>query len=356
MHVRVVPIDQLTPLDVRAWAELQRADEQLHNPFFRPEFAALVGQATGKTEVAVLEEGGEAVGFFPFQREPGNLGRPVGAEIGDVQGIVAKPGVEVDAVALLRECGLVVWTFDHLLATQACFAPFHDCVEDSPFMDLSGGYEAYRQSRLVSGSSIIHRFDQRRRKLAKEVGPVRFVWHAEDPRVFVAACQWKREQVQHLHYPDIFQLPCVIEMLARLRDARDEAFQCVVSGLYAGDELVAAMVGVRSHEVLSACIPAFNASYARYSPGMILHLELARHAQENGVTRIDLGRGANQTKLSLMSGAVPVALGAVDSRPLPRLVRKAWYRLRDVVYATPLQRGPLRWYRRLRNRFQPVHP
>ena len=352
MHVRVVPIDRLTPADLSRWAELQRADEQFHNPFFRPEFAVLVGQATGKTEVAVLAAAGETVGFFPFQREPGNLGRPVGAEIGDVQGIVLQAGVGVEIAPLMRACGLVSWTFDHLIASQACFAPYHESVEDAPYMDLSGGYEEYRLARLAAGSSVVRRADQRRRKLAQEVGAVRFVWHTDDPQVFATACRWKQEQIRHLHYPDIFQLPCVIDMLARLQRARDEAFQCVVSALYAGEVLVAAQVGVRSHEVLSACIPTFHSRYARYSPGMIFHLELARQANEHGVTRIDLGRGANQTKLSLGSASVPVALGAVDLRPLPRLARKAWYRLRDMVYATPLRHGPLRWFRRLRNRIQ----
>ena len=97
-------------------------------------------------------------------------------------------------------------------------------------------------------------------------------------------------------------------------------------------------------------IPAFNAAFAKYSPGVILHLELARHSKSHGVTHIELGRGENQMKTSLGSGSVPLALGAVDLNPLRALMRKAWFRTRTAVYATPLRNVLLNCYRRIRNK------
>jgi CelD/BcsL family acetyltransferase involved in cellulose biosynthesis len=81
---------------------------------------------------------------------------------------------------------------------------------------------------------------------------------------------------------------------------------------------------------------------------VILQLELAKAAQNEGIHRIDLGRGANRMKLSLKSGSTPLAIGSVERRPLRGVWTAAWYGLRALAHTSPLGRGPLRVYRRLR--------
>ena len=78
MNIRLIPAEQLTPEHVAAWADIQRAEAALDSPYFRPEFTQAVAAVRGDVEVGVLEEGGEPVGFFPFQRGRGNVARPVG--------------------------------------------------------------------------------------------------------------------------------------------------------------------------------------------------------------------------------------------------------------------------------------
>lgn len=54
-------------------------------------------------------------------------------------------------------------------------------------------------------------------------------------------------------------------------------------------------------------------------------------------------------KASLGSGSFPVAIGCVDRRPVNRLMRKGWHRLRGFANSSPLAKTPLEAYRRLRN-------
>jgi CelD/BcsL family acetyltransferase involved in cellulose biosynthesis len=103
--------------------------------------------------------------------------------------------------------------------------------------------------------------------------------------------------------------------------------------------------------VLSSWIPAYDARYARYSPGLVLHIEMAKHAASIGIKRIDLGRGYNDMKAGLMSASIPVAVGCIERRPLQRALSAGWFCARNLVHATPLRGAPLRFYRRLKNRF-----
>lgn len=350
LKVRLVPLREMGAAECAAWARLQESYPELNNPFFRPEFGQVVGRVSKAAEVAFVERADEIIAVFPFERSSGGIARPIGDYLPDVQGIIADPTADIDVEWLLRECGLVAWTFDHLIASQKCFEPYHGCLDISPYIDVSGGYEAYADERRKAGSDVLRTAERRKRRLAREVGPVRFEWHVADDALFSRACDWKRAQLQRLYFSDMFNSPYIRQVIADVRKMDSEPFQFVLSALFAGDHPIAAHFGVRSYRVMSSWIPMYDEQYARHSPGLILMMELARHTPAVGIDRIDLGRGENQTKMSLMSGSIRLALGAVDLRRFSRLYRKTWFRLRDLVYATPLKNRPLRWYRHMRNR------
>lgn len=61
-----------------AWHRVMDESPDFGNPFLAPEFAAGVGRHRGGARVAVLHEGAEAVGFFPYERgRSGSGGRSV---------------------------------------------------------------------------------------------------------------------------------------------------------------------------------------------------------------------------------------------------------------------------------------
>ena len=89
-----------------------------------PEFAVVVDTFVPNARVAVLADGPEIVGFFPFQRRRLGVGIPIGTPTNECQGLIHKPGVELDARELLRACKLSVWQFDCLAEGQQPFARF----------------------------------------------------------------------------------------------------------------------------------------------------------------------------------------------------------------------------------------
>ncbi|MBW3600414.1 MAG: GNAT family N-acetyltransferase [Planctomycetes bacterium] len=353
MKITPIPASRLTPDLVQAWSDLQRADPRLDSPFLRPELAQLVSQSHDNLEVAVIETGGRAVGFLPFHRMRDRVGLPIVNLISDVQGVVADPSANWIATELLEGCNLAAWQFDHLLAWQAPFQPHHYLLDDSPYIDLSGGFEEYCKARRRAGSQVVSRFQRKAKKLQREVGPIHFEWRDESGEALRLLRQWKREQLQRLRFVDIFASPAMVRLLELIAEARFDRFQGVVSALYAGDRIAAVHLGVQSGGVLSSSIPAHDPDLSRHSPGLILHFELTRAAVNHGVGRIDLGRGENQLKSSLASGAYPVAVGAVELRAAHRVRDAGWRLLRRAVYASPLRDQTLALYRSMRNQLIP---
>lgn len=349
MIIEIVSATDLTHEQVAAWDQLQRLDPQAAHPFFRPEFTQMAALECDGVEIAVIRQAGEYVGFFPYQRASRDVGRAVAWQMSDMHGIVLRPDVTVDAKALLREARLKAWHFDHVPVEQATFQPFFRDVDDSFRMDLSGGYDRYRDERRRTGSSLISQASRKSRRLSRESGQLRFEFRSTDESAFEALVSWKRQQLLRQHYADTFGLPWVAPFLRRVAAAQSAHFAGLLATLHAGQELVAVHLGVRCGGELCSWVPAYNARFAKFSPGLILHLELAKSARDEGVQRIDLGRGENPLKRSLSSDAARVAIGSVERRPFRGVLTAGWYGARAVAHASPLCRGPLRTFQRMRN-------
>jgi CelD/BcsL family acetyltransferase involved in cellulose biosynthesis len=67
-------LEDLGPAELGRWSRLQRGDPDLHSPLLRPEFAMAVGRGRRDARVAVVEDGGEVVALFPFERGWAGIG------------------------------------------------------------------------------------------------------------------------------------------------------------------------------------------------------------------------------------------------------------------------------------------
>jgi CelD/BcsL family acetyltransferase involved in cellulose biosynthesis len=351
MKVTVLPAPKLTPELAAAWGRLQREEPALASPFFRPEFTQAVAAVRGDVEVAVLEEGGEPAGFFPFQRRGWGVGKPAGGPMCDYQGVVARPGLAFSAQALVAACGLSAWDFDHVPVAQEPFRPYHHAVGESPYVDLSAGFDAFLAGRCADGGRSLKELPRKRRKLEREKGEVRFEYHATDRRAFEALLAWKSGQYRQTGVTDVFAFPWTVRLLERVLASQEEAFHGKLSALYAGGRLVAVELGLCSFGVSHGWFPAYDREFAAYSPGLILLLELVRESAARGARRYDLGKGATRYKNTFASGSVPLAEGSVARGPLLRLARRGWLRARDWARSSPLgapARAAGRWTRSLR--------
>lgn len=348
-RVRAVPIDRLAAGERARWRELQAADPRYANPFLHPAFAEAVGHAREGVEVAIFESEGRPLGFFAFQREGGGRAAvPVGGVMADVQAAVVEPGVGWDAGSTLEACGLDVLEYDHMLADQPPLEAWHESLDDAPTMDLSDGFDAYREAIESAGSSVFRQIDRKARKAARELGPLRLEPRVDDPDLLETLIDWKRDRVHAQGFEDPLGERWIHDLVGEVHRAREPGFEGLLSVLWAGERPVAAHMGVLGDTVLASWIPAFDPELRSYSPGSILHAELARAVVAEGVARMDLGRGENRLKSRLSTGSVPLAIGAVDRRAVQRMVRAGRARLKAAVLASPVGEPLRRAVRRLR--------
>lgn len=342
MQIQRVRVPELTRDQIETWSAIQQADPDFASPFFRPEFSKLVSGVHPNVEVAVLENGPGCVGFWPYQRDAFNVARSVGLRLCDFDGVVAKRGVEWCPVDLLEHCGLTAWPFGHLVGSQAPLQRFHWSQSNAPVIDLKSGFQDYCRQKWKAGSRSIDKTLRKLRKLGREVGPVRFVANSADRRVFDTVIQWKRDQCRRTRSVDYLGLPWTRELLSRIAGFRSDDFSGMLSAVYAGDQLVAAHLGMRSRRVLHGWFPVYNREFEKYSPGMVFWVLLAERAADLGIQRIDLGEGHERYKQSLKTGEIGLANGAVDRHKAVGAIRKGWWRTERLIRHSQLA-PPLRY-------------
>ncbi|SHG11410.1 Acetyltransferase involved in cellulose biosynthesis, CelD/BcsL family [Microbulbifer donghaiensis] len=355
MKYSVITAAELTATDLQTWRQLQQTTPTLKSPYFCPEFTVAAAAVRNDVRVAVLEEGGTAVGFFPFQRGPLGKGRPVGGALSDYHGAIVAPETAWCVEALLRACGLAYWEFDHLVAEQLPFERYHSRWEVSPALDLSQGFAAYRDRRRAAGAGRFFQLERKARKLAREVGPLRFVAHTRDSAVLDQVFQWKSEQCRRTGVVDFFAHDWARALVQQIWQTENCQFAGQLSALYAGDQLVATHMGMRSASVWHWWFPGYERKFAKYSPGGILLRKVAEEAAAQGLQQLDLGKGDDAYKNSFADCANPIAEGFAWRPSLGHSVRSLASSAEDTLRETsfieparPLLRLAKRWLRRQR--------
>jgi len=341
MKITIVPGRHLTPEHIRAWSALQVTVPALSSPFLCLEFTVAVAAVRDDVRVGILEQDGRMVGFFPHQRGR-FIGEPVGGWLNDLQGVIVQPGADWDAGALIRGCGLLEWRFGRLLASQAPFAPFHVRRHASALIDVSGGYDAYRAGKRQAGHHRVRDVARQERLLERRIAPLRFEMHSGDPRLLATLMQWKFERYAGRGYRDVFALPWARQLVERIHATQMPHFGGVLSVLYAGDEVAAVQMGLRSRDVWHHWFPAYNQKFAKYSPGLILFLRMAQHASAAGLHRIELGGGSYPYKQAFANSSIMLAEGAVARLPAITAGRRWCRSSATLIRQSPLLHPPAR--------------
>lgn len=317
------PVDTLSPELLELWTELHEGDGGLSGPFLHPAYARTAGQVRDDVEVGVITQEEQVVGFLPFQRSRFGVGGPVGSRLCDVAGAIVRPDVSWSPEALVGGAGLRTLRLPGVPSSMTAFQPFQRGGRAAPVLDLSEGFEAYKEQRIISGSSLISQLGRKGRGLERDVGPWRFEWHTNDDAVFETLLAWKSAQRKATRTPNILHVPWARGLVERLRRVDGEGFAGVLSALWVGDTLAAAHFGIRTRRVLHYWIPAYNHELARYSPGLLALMELARAAPEHGIERIDLGTGEERYKLRAATGSMDLAVASVSTNAALRAVTDA---------------------------------
>jgi CelD/BcsL family acetyltransferase involved in cellulose biosynthesis len=339
VNITTIAGRDLSPELARAWGALQRANPDLSSPFFHPEFTRCVASVKPNVEIAVIEDGGRIVAFFPFERIFRSLGEPVGGLLSDYHGLVSAGGLNADfaRLDLLRACKLIAWDFSRLPASQSRFHGQTHAMIASPQIELPDGYPAYAERKRACGSNLIDRSAYLARRLGREIGPLRYVAHETDRRILDHILSWKSAQYERTGKPDIFRASWTRALVSAIHDAQTEGFAGVLSTLYAGDQLIAGHFGMRSRDSWHYWLPSYNRDFSKYSPGLILILKMAESAAQFGVRMIDLGAGMSQHKARLATGSVMLSAGSIELSTWRSMRRNVQRNIVAGVLNTPLE-------------------
>jgi CelD/BcsL family acetyltransferase involved in cellulose biosynthesis len=292
----------------RSFAE----DSSLNSPFLSWPFADAIGQVRDDARVATYRDGSNVCGFLAYQVGSDRAGLPIGATICDAQAVIAPSGWTFDPLRLIDSAGLSKWSFDHLTTQQAAFLPYHRRRHRSPVVDLAGGYDAFVDEVRANSKDLIAQVGRRRRKLEREVGPVVCEWQSSEPEGdLLRLLQWKSDQYARDGSWDRFAVPWIAAAVQSLARSRDPACTGVLTSVRAGEHLVAVHFGLLSADRLCWWFPTYNPEFGRYSPGLILLLDIIAEAARRGVRMVDLGRGEHDYKLRATSRFYEVAEGEV---------------------------------------------
>jgi CelD/BcsL family acetyltransferase involved in cellulose biosynthesis len=309
---------ELGNIELERWHAIRALRPELDSPFLSPWFAVAVSHTRPEARVAMVEDGGKIVAFFPFEKRALGLAVPIGAGLSDCQAITSDPGFDFDVNDLLEQSGVSAWHFDHLASTQRAMVAPNAIEVSSPIIDVSGGFDAY----LGDGRHSFHYIFKTERKLAREVGPVRFGFGVSDDYALNTLMTWKSEQYRRTGRPDRFATASTVALVRELAQTSEPSLSGTLMTLYAGDRLVAVEFSLRSETVLAGWFPAYDQELRRYSPGTIHMLRTIEATSVAGLARYDLGKGEELYKREFKTGDMKVCEGwAVRPIALGRLRR-----------------------------------
>ena len=265
-----------------------------------------MGRCLPGVRVGLLLQGERLVGLFPHEMESTNTARPVGSVFCDYQALIAPPGLPWDPESLLQGLGLAAWRFDHLLAMQAPWKPYVQRRDISWSIDLSQGYQSLEALLRERGSDLLAECRRKHRQLEKAAGPLRFVPHTQDHALLDTLLAWKSAQWAESGWPGRYTTAWEQALMHGLLETQTPDFGGILTALYAADRPVAIHMGLRSRRVWHYWTTAYDPAFKRFSPGILMLMEMLRHAPTCGLWEVDLGKEDFEYKRRLHTHAVPV--------------------------------------------------
>ncbi|MFF0204668.1 GNAT family N-acetyltransferase [Streptomyces sp. NPDC005017] len=312
-RIHVVHPREMTSADLGLWRELQSAPPgaATTNPFMSAPFTQAVGRVRPDTQVAIVHQDGEPVGYFPFQRGRWGHGGAVGLGVSDCQGAVVRPEARLDPQHLMRACSLSAWEFNHLESGQELFLPYTTGRFASPVIDLTSGFGQYEAHLRARSRGFLKAARAQERRMDRRLGPVRFVYEERDPTVLDTLIAWKSAHYRRTGRRDPFTRPWITELVRQLSAMAHPECSGVLSVLYAGERPVAAHFGLRSRTVFSCWFPSYDRALAAYSPGRVLYLRMIEASAASGIRLFDFGRGDAAYKNAFKTADLSVHEGVV---------------------------------------------
>ena len=196
--------------------------------------------------------------------------------------------------------------------------------QPSPYIEWArvGDWQAYLQFIAARATTRHNDTARQRRRLAKDVGPLSFVFNDERPEVFDALVRWKSAQYVSTGVGDMFARAVNGELFRQLQAKK----AVVVSSLSAGSTLVAAHFGSLTDSRMTWWVPAYDPAYSKYSPGRLMLEMLLEESHRQKHLEFDFLIGDEGYKFNFATHnrlIGPVGTPALRERVLTRAKKEA---------------------------------
>lgn len=335
MQVELKKASQLTAEEIATWKAFQASNPTLESPYFHPQFAQAVAAVRNDVEVAVIYQQEAIQAFFPFQRGALGLGKPVGGKLSDYHGLIAPTGTFIDMQELLRQCRLAGWDFDHLPTEQQSFAKNVHEVTRSPQIETVGGMPEYERKRKAAGSDVIAKVKQKIRRFERDHGPLELTLDDKDPAVFEQLIAWKSAQYLRTGLADVFAFPWTRALLENLQNRTTPEFGCFTTTLRAQGKVLSSLLCLRQGGLVHGWFTAYDPDMSQFSPGLMHYLKWIEVAEQDGVHKIDLGKGDEAYKWRFATTYAEIAEGCVCRNSVGIWLRNSWRTTRSFLESVP---------------------
>lgn len=348
MRFDVLPLAEMGPDLLERWQQLQSGSEAFASPFFTPDFSQAVGECRDDLYLGVIEDQRQICGLLPFHRRAFGRGVPVGGGICDYQGFIGIAPASDHVAPMLSGFGLTALDYNHGLAEQDLLADNAYSWSRSPRADLRRGFAAWEEEVGRKGSAL-KTLARKERKLARDLGPLRFV--ASDPSAesWEAFIGWKREALRRIGVRFLARNWDAL-LLDNLRATRGHGLEGRLSTLYAGERLVAAHFGLVTKRAWHWWFPTYAPDTGNLSAGLVLLRHCIAQAACEGIAELDFGRGGERYKVEFSNNDRKLCEGSLERSLHPigaaRRLRKAVQRSCKVH----LSEGQSAFLRRAANR------
>lgn len=295
---------ELVQKDLKDWYMLL-AEVEVGGAFMSPTFfQAVYSSGGGDPRIIFLRRGDSVVGVIGFRRMEGLLGllgchEPVGGEMSDYFGLVAKPDVVINWIDLLKACAVPCLNFTHLDEGQRR----HGLHGDAPRLGLrtvihSDGGAAHWTALRQSDKKLASDTDRRERKLAQDFSEPIFQISSLTPSDDLHELI-RLKKIQYLRTGK--KRGALLESKnARLLEClllnQDQTVRPLLSTLKIGDQLIAAHFGILFAGTLHYWFPVYDEAFAAYSPGRLLIKRILNSSEIVGIRNIDRGEGDTPAK------------------------------------------------------------
>lgn len=305
-------INELSNIHYEIWNKIILENSQFRSPFFTHEYHNLIKICGQNVWVGLILKNNQVVGFFPFEYYQEKKARPVGSIFCDYQGVIISPNIEWSVLDLLNTCNIKEYYFDHQLLEQSQWKEYMNIQDKSWSINLKDGFNEYEKLLKSQKRKQLKEAKKKKRMLENEIGKVEFESHINNEKLLFKLLKWKSDQWAKSGWTGRFKAKWEKQLMKKLMNTQTKSFGGLLSVLMVEKKPIAMHIGLYSKNVWHYWTTAYDPKYKKYSPGIIMLVEMIKCANNLGFNELDMGKETFEYKKRLHTHIIQLCEGKIN--------------------------------------------